>query len=354
MIAGIESTGLKAMLVAEDAPLADVIARPGTRVVLLAGSRDPNAKMTLVLIDDYGPAFTVKIPTTAAAAQVVRAEGDLLTALSRLGLGSLDATLPRALGYFSAAGRPALVTTALLGAPMTVRYHAWRHTARRRRVQSDFTAAGTWLADLQRRTAGHSEQVTFLDDMLDQLYRRFPGYPGLSALRRRLAPEAARLAEFATPRTVVHGDYWLGNLLMIDDRVAGVVDWEAGVLAGEPLRDLARFAVSYSLYLDRHTRPGRRVRGHRRLRADRWGAGIAYALNGTGWFPDLVRAYVVEALERLGIAPDLWRATLLAGVAEVAATADHPEFARDHLDLLLHVENETVGAENKKDGVARE
>lgn len=347
-----ESVGAGATLAAEGVALADVIARPGTRVVLLAGSRDPNAKMTLVLLDDYGPAFAVKIPTTPAAAEVVRAEGDLLTALSGMGLGGLDATLPRALGYFSADGRPALVTTALLGVPMTVRYHAWRHTARRRQVRSDFTAAGTWLAELQRRTAGPTEQVTFLDDMLDQLHQRFPGYPGLSTLRRRMTPDAARLAEFATARTVVHGDYWVGNLLITGDRVTGVVDWEAGEPAGEPLRDVARFAVSYSLYLDRHTRPGRRVRGHRGLRADRWGAGLAHAVNGTGWFPDLVRAYVVEALQRLRIAPDLWRAVLLAGVAEIAATADHPEFARDHLDLLINVENDSADAEPQENGAA--
>ena len=55
----------------------------------------------------------------------------------------------------------------------------------------------------------------------------------------------------------MHGDYWPGNLLLHRGRVSGVVDWEAGALAGEPLRDVVRFVLSYALYLDRHTRAGR-------------------------------------------------------------------------------------------------
>src|SRR5947207_91839 len=336
MITNSDTVRLAVVLAEQRAPLAGVITRPGAKVVLLARSRDPNAKVTLVLLDDYGPSFVVKVPTTMRAAQVVRDEGYLLEALAGIGLGSLAATLPRALGYLSADGMPALVTTALLGVPMTVRYHAWRHTARRRRVRADFTAAGAWLAAMQSRTAGRVDHVTLLGDSLAALTNRFPGYPGLSALRGRLKGATQALAAQTAPRTVVHGDYWLGNLLVADDRVVGVVDWESGALVGEPLRDVARFAVSYALYLDRHTRPGRRVAGHRgKLRADGWGAGLAYAVTGDGWFPRVVRDYLVAALTRLGVAPELWREVLLAGIADVAATADHPEFARDHLDLLL-------------------
>ena len=339
MITSSETVKLATVLAEQRTTLAEMIARPGTQVVLLAGSKDPNAKVTVVLLDTYGPAFVVKVPTTMGAANVVRAEGDLLTALGGVGLGSLAATLPRAVGYLSTEGMmPALVTTALLGVPMTVRYHAWRHTARRRKVRADFAAAGEWLAALQTRTAGNRESVTLLGDSLAALSRRFPGYPGLTAVRRKLKPAVANLAAQTTPRTVLHGDYWLGNLLVDGRRVIGVVDWESGSLSGEPLRDVARFAVSYALYLDRHTKPGKRVAGHRgKLRADEWGAGLAYAVNGDGWFPKIVQEYVVAALTRLGVDPELWREVLYAGIADVAATADHPEFARNHLDLLLRV-----------------
>jgi hypothetical protein len=320
---------------AEPKPLADVVSRPGTRVVLLGGSRDPNAKVTLVLLDEHGPAFVVKVATTDAAASVVRNEGYLLEGLTGIGLGSLAPTVPRALGYLSADGLPALVTTALIGVPMSVRYHAWRHTARRRKVRADFAAAGAWLAGLQRRTAGRVAPVTLLGEALATIGERFTGHPGLTLLRTRLGASAARLGRFSTPRTVVHGDYWYGNLLLDDGQVVGVVDWEAGALVGEPLRDVARFAVSYALYLDRHTRPGHRVPGHRGLRADTWGAGLAYAVRGTGWFPTVVREYVSAALTRLGLPDELWCDVLLMGIADVAATADHPDFARSHVDLLV-------------------
>jgi hypothetical protein len=58
---------------------------------------------------------------------------------------------------------------------------------------------------------------------------------------------------------------------------------------------------------------------------------------GRAWFPSVVRDYLAAALDRLGLPPDLWRDVYLAGIADVAATADHPDFARHHLDALLHL-----------------
>jgi len=322
-------------------PLSEVLARPGTRTVLLAGSKDPNAKLTLVLLDGYGAAFVVKVPTNGESALVVRQEGELLDAVRQLPIGRLATTVPQPLGYLDAEDLPALVTNALAGTPMTVRYHGWRHTARRRRVRADFAAAGAWLAELQTRTAGRLAPVVLLDDALDRIGSRFADHPDLPKLRKRLAGPADRLSHCATARTVVHGDYWFGNLLVARERratrVVGVVDWEAGTLSGEPLRDVARFAVSYALYLDRHVRPGHRVPGHRGLRADSWGAGLVHAAHGSGWFGAVVRGYLVAAAERLGLSGYIWSDIVLAGIADVAATADHPDFARDHLELLVRL-----------------
>jgi hypothetical protein len=103
---------------------------------------------------------------------------------------------------------------------------------------------------------------------------------------------------------------------------------------GEPVRDLARFALMYALYLDRRTRAGRRVAGHAELRSGTWGAGVDYALDGSGWFPDLFSRFLSEGLTRLGASPASWRDAALAGIAEVAAFTDHDEFARRHLELF--------------------
>ena len=171
--------------------------------------------------------------------------------------------------------------------------------------------------------------------MPELICARWPASRPARALADQLAPVAARLAAGRTPRTVVHGDFWAGNVLLTGDVVTGVVDWPGGQLAGEPLGDVARFALSYALYLDRHTRPGRAVAGHPGLRADSWGAGIRYAIAGQHWFGRVVSGFVTRALARLGAPPALWRDVLLAGIAEVAATADHPDFAARHRDLAL-------------------
>ena len=166
------------------------------------------------------------------------------------------------------------------------------------------------------------------------LRRRFGEEPGGNESLAVLARVHERLRLTSTPRTAVHGDFWFGNVLMAGERVSGVIDWEAGAAQGEPVRDLVRFALTYALYLDRHTRAGHRVWGHRGLRAGEWGAGITWALEGQGWFPDLIREFVQNGLIRLGADPERWRDALLAGLAEVAATADHLEFARLHWQLF--------------------
>jgi len=95
-----------------------------------------------------------------------------------------------------------------------------------------------------------------------------------------------------------------------------------------------RFALMYALYLDRRTRPGGRVKGHRQLRAHAWGAGVEYGLDGDGWFPELFRRFLRHGLSRLGAAPECWRDAVLAGIAEVAALTDDPEFGRRNLELF--------------------
>ena len=79
-----ETMGIVAVTARDRLALSEVLARPGTRTVLLAGSKDPNAKMTLILLDGYGAAFAVKVPTNGESARVVQEEGELLEAIRRL------------------------------------------------------------------------------------------------------------------------------------------------------------------------------------------------------------------------------------------------------------------------------
>jgi hypothetical protein len=119
--------------------------------------------------------------------------------------------------------------------------------------------------------------------------------------------------------------------------VTGVIDWEEAALSGEPLRDLARFAVSYALYLDRHSRAGRRVRGHRGLRAGAWGGGIDHLLLDEDSTCDVLRAFVRLGMRRLGVPGGLWRDTVIAGVAELSAHTDDTAFGKAHLAVLARL-----------------
>jgi phosphotransferase family enzyme len=322
-----------------DSDLRTLLSAPGNRVVLLDGSRDPNSGVT-VLVTAPGkaePDLAVKIATTAAAAEVIAREARLLTELGRRPLPRVGNTLPRHLGSFDADGMLASVTSVVPGVPMRTTYHEFRHLARPDAVRGDFAAAQDWLMALHADSMTVVAPITLLDGMAAQIAARWPDDPRAGELAERLGPLAARLSSAGTQRTVVHGDFWAGNVLISRGAVTGVVDWAAAELSGEPLRDVVRFALSYSLYLDRHTRAGRQVTGHPGLRADGWGAGIRYGMSGQGWYGQLVRDFVQSALIRLGAPAELWRAALLAGLGEIAATTDHADFAIRHRDLLLQL-----------------
>jgi aminoglycoside phosphotransferase (APT) family kinase protein len=258
----------------------------------------------------------------------------MLTAI-RQGLpDSLLETLPRPIHTVEFNGWPALVVTALSGTPMTVSYLARRHTADRSRVAADLHAASSWLGQLQETTSTEHTPIDIVLGLAERLHNRFGEDNGLGDVADRLAEIDARLQGATTPRTAVHGDFWFGNLLLQCGEVSGVVDWEAGILSGEPARDLARFALSYALYLDRRTRKSRPVTGHPGLRAERWGAAVEFAIRGSGWFPEQFQGFLQDGLTRLEASPSLWRDIALAGIAEIAARSDDDEFASRHLSLF--------------------
>jgi aminoglycoside phosphotransferase (APT) family kinase protein len=314
----------------------DYLGESGMQVLVLGASKDPNAKVTTVLVSGQTgrPVLVVKAPLTAVAERSVKAEAGLLRGLGTLGLHRKFEAIPHVVELVQFERRTALVMTAVPGAPMTTSYFAWRHTGNAARVTADFAAAAKWLAALQATTAHGPAAVDMDGGIVARLANRFSEDEELEADLDRLAEMIGRLSTDTVPRTVVHGDFWCGNILLENGRVTGVVDWEAGSMSGEPLRDLVRFALAYALYLDRGSKAGRAVAGHPGLVAGPWGAGIAYAIDGTGWFPELFQTFLQRGLERLGASVERWRDAALAGVAEVAALADDGAFARRHLELF--------------------
>lgn len=307
------------------------------RGVLLSASRDPDAKLTFVVTSQPAPGregMVVKIPSTTVAGESVDREGRMLVEMRRLPLGKVASTIPRYIESLDLQGRPVLVSTAVPGTPMTLGYHQWSHTMRPATVRADFEAAFAWLDAFQTATARAGASVDWPGQVLEAVSGRWDGHPALPAALARLASASDRLSGCGVTSTAVHGDFWFGNLLVQSGGVSGVVDWEHAAPCGSPLRDGVRFVLSYSLYLDRHTRPGRRVLGHPGLRRTGLAPGIGYALGAAGWFPELVRGTLARQLEGLGLSPDLWYDVALCGIGEVAASANADEFGACHLEVL--------------------
>jgi aminoglycoside phosphotransferase len=311
-------------------PLSSLLATPGTRTVTVAGSVSTDAKVNMLLIPPgrQAPELAVKIPTTQHASEAVEREARVLVDLRRMELGMLRTTIPRFVQVCDHEGRSVLVASAVPGVPLARAYGNWSHTARPTAVAEDFAAAGDWLARFQDATSSAAAPVDLLAGAAERIRRLPDRVP--SANPRMTAEVADRidlvhdlLGTQSAPRTAVHGDFWFGNLLVDHPgtgRVTGVVDWENACTRGEPLKDLGRFAISYSMHLDRNTAPGRRVTGHWRLRADHDGAAVAYGLTGSGWYPRLVRSFLMAGLARLGLPEALWYAVGWAGLADAAAT----------------------------------
>jgi aminoglycoside phosphotransferase (APT) family kinase protein len=326
-------------------PLWEYVRASGMRAVVMGASKDPNAKVTVVLVsaETGRETLVIKAPTSETAARAVIAEERALRAVAIASDGEIAHTIPTVVDMLVDEAGHALVMTAVTGVPMTTTYLEPRHTRSPERVARDFDAVDRWLTAFQDRTAEEWGPLDMLAGVADRLQERFEDEADLDADLRWLAEIGERLATNHVPRTAVHGDLWFGNVLVAGGRVSGVVDWESGAVGAAPTRDLVRFAHMYALYLDLRTRPGRRVRGHPGMRAGCWGAGVEYAIDGEGWFPDLYRGFLAKGLARLGAAPDGWREAAFAGIAEVAAFTDDPVFARHHLHLfrrLARRENE--------------
>ncbi|GAB3062804.1 hypothetical protein GCM10027053_26560 [Intrasporangium mesophilum] len=321
--------------------LRDHLGTESPRLVVLAMSRDENPKATILAFapDQLSPRLVVKAALTEGAISAVRAEGAALRAVAALDPGLVGGTVPRVVDERQDTQGAVLVTEARPGTPMSVDYHRWRHTARAEVVGDDFACATAWLRELgQLPVAQEAGAGRDAPALVARLRDRWPDDRIAHDVAQGLADlDAALRLPPGAPQVVVHGDFWSGNVLRAGGRVTGVVDWEHALVGGDPIRDRARFVLSYALYLDRHTRPGRTVPGHPGLVAGPWGEPIRYAVRDAGWLPSLVAGFLSEALVETGRDPGRWRDVLTVGVAEIAALSDHADFARRHLLLAAEL-----------------
>ncbi len=320
------------------------IADSGLRVVILDHSHDQDRRFVLLLFPAgcANPSIAVKVAACAEANDRIEAERVRLQELESAPIGALRSRVPRCIELPVPVTGATLATTAQPGMPMFVRYYRNGHNRRPAGVAADLTAARMCLAQLQREPTGPPLRLDIAGATLmraeAQLVDRSPQLR--RAVSAGLRKVRGRLRQYRARSYVVHGDFWPGNILIDGSVVSGLVDWERWEPAGSPIRDLGRFAVSHSLYLDRHTRPGHRVRGHAGLIARDIAGGVGYALHGRGWYPTALRRFVITGLQRLGLPSDIGPDVMLAELAAVAAEATDPAFAQQLWQIFAHLAGE--------------
>ena len=203
----------------------DLLFAPGSRGVLIATSRDPDAKRTFIVTPPAGhlrgrpgrPGGHQDPGHRGGRASAITRETRMLVALRDAELGGLEPTVPRYLETLDSDGLPALVSTVVHGTPMSVAYHRWRHTTRPRLVAEDFALAGGWLRHFQSATAGERARITWAAEVSGAVRERWSGAsPGSRPLRCASRAADRQLKSYRVARTMVHGDYWFGNLLVRD------------------------------------------------------------------------------------------------------------------------------------------
>jgi Phosphotransferase enzyme family len=332
---------------------------------------DPAAKVTLILFDEAGrPSVVAKVARQPTAEQALLAEHAALGELWASPLPTVADQLPRPLLLSRLAGRAMLATTALPGGPLAVRYYHPRHVREPGLVAEDFGLAGSWLARFQQET--RTGEVVLGAEAFDRWvrpvfarYRATIGWSGWEeSLLDRLALAARDLAGVRVPLVAVHGDYAMGNLLADGRRISGVVDWELGRRVGLPFTDLFKFAASYGSYLDRAApRRNGALPGHPgwATARERWGSvapwanaiGFLYGYFGRGWFPDLVRSFLLQHLQRLEVPPAVSAVFLPVFVAEQATTLENPTYRNGYRSLLSVLSSESDASWLRRLEVAR-
>lgn len=275
------SDGLTRFLCTQNVMVLDVVrgAAPGTRRLLL-GERT-GAQVTHV----------VAISRSAGSATPIDNEHTVLEHAGRVLRPAFRRSLPEVVERLD-------VGTSVRGLAMTAVPGLSSADRRPRTSARELLAAmSEWLGAVWADTAEGSGPVDLGGSCVRAVLAHshptpMPQPAAVDIVRRA----RARLAEFEVPQTLTHGCLCRRHVIAAG-AVVGVDDWGLGSPAGDPLRDLGRFAVSL---------------------AD---ARLPEVLAGRTSFATGIRHFVTSALGRTPVPRKLWREVLLLTQLELAFEA---------------------------------
>lgn len=330
---------------------------PTDAFVVVGVNKVPDGKVCIIFFDATNqPSVVAKLARTPAGEAALLREHAVLRHFWALGCSFVTDFAAEPLLLEEVNGRLLLALTHRPGRPMLAQYQTPGHTSDADRVAEDFTAAGDWLEGFHRQTLSGAEQLDAegFERRVTAIFDRYRQTVGWSDEEEDLvvavAERAAGLRGCPIPVTGVHGDFWMGNLLMDGNRVSGVLDWECGLTDGVPLTDIYKFPTSYGFYLDRAHPGSHDLPGHpdRMRHLSRWLPfgqwpnliGFGYTYFGQGWFPDLARRFILGHLAALGVPAAVNAVFFPVFLAEQAMALDVPAFRQGYRSLLRALASE--------------
>jgi len=255
-----------------------------------AGSRLQTHRLTICERGSRRPLFTAVIADREESTAAVEHEGRLLVELRRGDYGSAALVAPRHIGIAEHCGRPVLLVSPTAGLPLD--------PAGGRPTRRDVAAVIEWLIALWDGGRPDSCPPDLGATAVDALLTRHSADADRAAVLDRLCLARARLSRVRVPQTISHGALTPDRVAVTQDRVTGVDDWGCGTIAGDPLRDLASFALASA-----------------NLRMD-------YLLRSRRSVATALRAGIRRGLAALGVDTQLGGEVLLLAIAEQAAATD--------------------------------
>ncbi|MCW2500155.1 MAG: hypothetical protein JWN87_1831 [Frankiales bacterium] len=311
----------------------DVGTRPPHSTVLLAMKREAAKATTAFLLDDRGEVVAVaKAARSGPGDAVLEKEAAAARSWHRNDWPLVRSSCPRVLDLTGDPGGRVLWLSAVPGTSMLVSYLGAGHLRRRGAVTADFARAAAWLDALQEQSQGERYSLDELQQLMDGTFAAYGGQdPAVQELFADARTALAASCPDGVVSTAVHGDFWMGNLLVAQGRVTGVVDLELSVERGLPMTDVLKLPLSYALYLD--------TAGRCRPRPGTWAhlVGFEEVFLGTGHLARAAAAFVHGRMQRLGLEPASLRAFLPLVLAQQAVLQRHDPVAADGYAQLLGV-----------------
>ncbi len=256
-----------------------------------AGAAPGSRRLMLGRQGSSGVSRAVALAPGGATDNAVTNERRVLEHAEEVLRDGLRAALPRAEGHVE-------VYTSLDGLLLTAVPGLTAGSRRRttRRTRDLLQAVPRWIVGLWEDSAGGTARVDLGTRDVHQVLSRQRPIPRLEPALDAIRRAAVRLAEYEVPQTMTHGCLCPDHVLLSEAGV-GVDDWGAGSTAGDPLRDVGRFALGVA------------------------GGRLPEVLAGRSSFAGEIRQFMTNVLLYTSVPPQLWREVLVLSQLEVATEA---------------------------------